>query len=178
MVRVQATMKFAEESLEDSDPFHDMRHAEVTAKFAKIIAEKENANPELCVIAALLHDIGRKEWKEETVEENHGIDGARKAEPFLSSINLSDEETTLVCEAISQHCFPNIQTNQIARILWDADKLNLFSKEMKPIYARCWKEEGWSEEKIAEQMKKVREFYFKTFHTEIAKKIAEENFDV
>jgi len=179
MNKVQATIKFAEDNLEDLDPFHNMRHADLTVKFAKIIAEKENANSELCVIAALLHDIGRgEEWKKETIEENHGIDGARKAEPFLSSIKLSKEEIAQVCEAISQHCFPNTQTNQIAKILWDADKLNLFSKEMKQVYVRCWKEKGWSDGKIAELIKTEREFYFKTFHTEIARKIAEDNFNI
>jgi putative nucleotidyltransferase with HDIG domain len=176
MDRIQKSRKFAGECLESMDQVHGIKHAESTEKFAKMISEKENANTELCVIAALLHDIGLGDkWKKETIENNHGIDGAQKAKHFLFSLELSDEDVKKVCEAISQHCFPNIQTNQISKILWDSDKLNMFSKEIKPEYVKCWKGKGWSDEKISEQIKKEREFYLKTFHTEIARKFAKEN---
>lgn len=178
MTNVKETIKFAEKSLEGLDPIHGIKHAKITANFAKIIAEKENANVDSCIIAALLHDIGINKdgkWRKETIKDNHGIESAKKAKRFLSSIKLSKKETNQIYEAISQHCFPNIQTSQIAKILWDADKLNMFFKEMKPEYIRHWKEKGWSEKKIAEQIKKEREFYLKTFHTEIARKTAEEN---
>lgn len=178
MSKIQKTEKFAEECLEGLDSAHGIKHAETTVNFAKLIAEKEKANTDLCIIAALLHDIGRDKegkWKKETIDCNHGVDSANKAEHFLFSLGLSKEDIQKICEAISQHCFPSIQTNQIAKILWDSDKLNMFSKEMKSEYIEYWKEKSWSEEKIAEQIKTEREFYLKTFHTEIARKIAAEN---
>jgi putative nucleotidyltransferase with HDIG domain len=181
MDRIQKSRKFAEECLEGIDSAHGLKHAETTANFAKLISEKENVDKELCVIAALLHDIGRNKdgkWKKETVEDNHGVDSAKKARHFLFSLGLSNEEINEICEAISQHCFPNIQTNRISKILWDSDKLNMFSKEMKSEYIKCWKDKGWSDEKIAEQIKKEREFYLQTFHTEIARKIARDNLHI
>ncbi|AHB41555.1 TPA: HD domain-containing protein [Patescibacteria group bacterium] len=179
MNRIQKSKEFAEECLKDIDSAHGIKHAETTANFAKIVSEKENINTELCIITALLHDIGRsKTWKQETIEDNHGVDGAKKAKDFLFSLELSNEEVDMICEAISQHCFPNIQTNQISKILRDSDKLNSFSKEMKLEYIKYWKEKGWDDEKITEQIKKEREFYFKTFYTKTAQKIAKENFTV
>ncbi len=181
MDRIQKSRKFAEECLKGTDPAHGIKHAEITANFAKLISKKENANTELCIITALLHDIGmnkENKWKKETVEDNHGINSAQKIKHFLLSLGLSDEEVNKICEAISQHCFPDIQTNQISKILWDADKLNMFSKEMKSKYVKYWKDKGWSNEKITEQIKKEREFYFKTFYTEIACKFAKENLHI
>ena len=178
MDKIQRARKFAEECLKGIDSAHGIKHAETTVNFAKLIAKKENANIEFCVIAALLHDIGRNKegiWKKDTIEDNHGVDSAKKAESFLFSLGLSRKEVQEICEAISQHCFPNIQKNQIAKILWDSDKLNMFWKEMKPEYIKYWKEKGWTDKKINEQTKKEREFYFKTFYTEIAREIAEEN---
>lgn len=178
MDRIQKSKKFAEECLKGIGSAHGIKHAETTANFAKLISEKENANTELCIITALLHDMGGNKggkWKKETIADNHGVDGAKKVEHFLFLLGLSKKEVEEICEAISQHCFPNIQTNQISKILWDSDKLNMFSKDMKSEYVKFWKEKDWSDEKVAEQIKKEREFYLKTFHTEIAQKIAEES---
>lgn len=170
--------RFLEKSLEGIDSAHGMKHTKVTAVFAKIIAEREEGAPvKLCVLAALLHDISRPKhgkWRKETRKSNHGIRGALKARPFLICLGLPECEVELICQAISQHCFAGIQTNLVSRVLWDADKLGMFSREMLPEYVKFWKNQGWSEERTARQIRKERIFYLKSFHTKTAKKLAKQ----
>lgn len=164
---------FAEECLKGLDTAHGSKHARVTAKYAKLLAEKEGADTKLCVIAAWLHDIERSsEWVKETIKHNHGIKSADKAKRFLYSIGLEKTEIEKICEAISLHCFPGIQESLISKILWDADKLNFFSKEMEKDYLDYWFAKFSNKENARRQLNKERKFYIKHFNTETAVKLA------
>ena len=73
-----------------------------------------------------------------------------------------------ICEAISKHCFPFIQETTIEKILWDADKLNLFTKVMEAEYLKYWMDRGLSEEQAHKQIHREQEQYLKSFHTKTA----------
>jgi uncharacterized protein len=122
----------------------------------------------------LLHDIERsKTWKKnETKTDNHGIDGAKKARRFLLSLNMKRSDVDEICKAISTHCFPYAQKTIIAKILWDADKLSLFSQEMEKEHVKYWESRGLCEEEAKKQIEKERNFYMNTFNTRAAKDIA------
>ena len=173
MDNVEKAKEFVRKYLAYLDTGHGFKHAERTAYFARFIAEKEGCDVELCVLAGWLHDLGRKkEWKEETVYDNHGIDGAKKAREFLDSLEISEDEVNMICNAISGHCFEGLQMTRLAKVLWDADKLNMFSKAAKRDYFEFWLDEGLSEEEIEGQMENERASYMRSFYTNTAKSIA------
>jgi uncharacterized protein len=162
---------FAEDCLKDKGIMHGIKHAESTAAIARQLAIKENLDAELCEIAGLLHDIGRRDTDyEETPEDNHGIIGSEKARVFLLTL-LPQDRVDIICKAISEHCFPDIQTTEISKILWDADKINLFKKENFSAYLQFWQSKGLTEEQAKEKIEKEKQFYGKTFYTDAAKRI-------
>jgi len=164
---------FAEDKLKDFDNIHGIKHMATVAKHAEILAEREKANKKLCIIAAYLHDIGRsKKWVKETIDNNHGIKSAKIAEKFLLSNSLKEFEVKEICQAISSHCFPEIQSTPTSKILWDADKLCHFSREMEKDYFDYWLVKFGDRDKAVKKMQGEREFYIKYFNTKTAKEIA------
>mgnify|MGYP001559047956 CR=1 FL=1 len=140
-----------------------------------IISNGERANSKLCIISAWLHDISLKEERElikESIEDNHGIESSEMSRDFLVSLNLTLSEINEICDAINCHCFPNIQSTLTSKILWDSDKLNVFSREMEDDYLSNWTIRLGSMEKAKEQLTKERENYMKHFNTITAKNIA------
>lgn len=172
---IEKVIEYAKEELSDNDSVHGFKHAETTAKFAEIISKRERANIKLCIISAWLHDVSLKEkrgWVKETIENNHGIESAEKSKNFLIFLGPTQSEVHEICDAMSCHCFPNIQTTLTSKILWDSDKLNMFSKEMENDYLKNWTTKFGNINKAKEQMKKEREYYLKYFNTITAKEIA------
>jgi len=172
---IAKVIKYAKEELKDKDRIHGFKHARTTAKFAEIIAKEEFANIKLCIISAWLHDIackGKRSCIKETIEDNHGIDSAIKSKMFLLSLGLTQSEINEICIAISGHCFPNIQKSITSKILWDSDKLNLFSKEVEKVYLSNWTIKLGNLNQAKKQIKKEKEYYLKYFNTRTAKDIA------
>ncbi len=172
---IKNIIEYAKKELKDNDKVHGFKHAETTARFAGIISTEERANVKLCLISAWLHDISLKEkrgWIKETIENNHGIESAGISKSFLISLGLTQSEVNEICDAMSCHCFPNIQTTLTSKILWDSDKLNMFSKEMENDYLTDWAIKFRDMNEAKEQMKKEREYYLKYFNTTTAKEIA------
>ncbi|MFQ5978676.1 MAG: HD domain-containing protein [Candidatus Heimdallarchaeota archaeon] len=170
---LEKVIAFSEKCFENSDNIHGMLHASTTAKYASNLAQEEGADKQLCVIAAWLHDIGRTKWyPEHSGSKNHGIDGAKKAEKFLLSIGISQVRVKQVCKAISKHCFAFTQENTIEKILWDADKLNLFTKVMEKEYLKYWMKKRLSKEQAHNMIHREQKQYLKSFHTKTAIDIA------
>lgn len=172
-VTLETIIKFAKEYLKDKNPIHGIRHAEIAANYASLICEEEKVDKRMGIIATWLHDIGRsEEWVRENIKNNHGIKSADITRQFLVSLEIEEDYVEEVCTAISLHCFPNIQKTKLAKILWDADKLCVFAKEMEQDYLEYWTNKLGSLSKAKSQIMKERKFYFKTFYTKIAKQIA------
>lgn len=167
---------FAHQHLLNLHPAIGIAHMETTVAFAREIARTEKADLKICSIAAMLHDIGLSmnvDIESETPESNHGITSTTLARPFLSGLPLSKGEVAEICTAVSSHCFPGTQQTIPARILWDADKLNVFSHRMYQIYRDYWEKKGLSKKEACSQIKRAQTYYKETFYTTRAREIAE-----
>ncbi len=105
------------------------QHTLRVVQYGKILAEKEKADPELVVVACLLHDIAK--LRDRARDVNHGRIGAKMARPFLSKIGYSAAERENICFAIAAHVdgkadFEHLNTLE-AKVVSDADKIDRFS---------------------------------------------------
>lgn len=76
-------------------------HIESVVKNAKLLAEKYQADKEVVVIAAWLHDIASiTDYK---LYKEHHIYGAKIAEEILKELNYEEEKINLVKECIKNH---------------------------------------------------------------------------
>ena len=74
-------------------------HVKYVVEYARILAEKLNADVEVVVIASLLHDIARIDG----LNENHHIEGAQYAEKLLNSLGYDSEKISLIKDCILSH---------------------------------------------------------------------------
>lgn len=102
---------------------HDLKHAIVVAKLSKEILKNLGHSKDIiddALVAALLHDIGCIEGK-----ENHAPRGAEMAEKYIHKkmIQLNNEKA--VIEAIKMHSDGFETENIIAQVLMLADKIDI-----------------------------------------------------
>jgi uncharacterized protein len=111
---------FAEKKSEGLDYNHDIEHVERTVRLAELLAEREGADKDVCMVAAWLHDTGK-----EKNEEIHGDIGARTAKPFLERLGFGLEFIEKVCHAIECHDSASIHKAKTieAKVIFDSDKL-------------------------------------------------------
>lgn len=105
---------------------HGWDHVQRVYDLCLKIGRKEGADQTVLGLAALLHDIGRKE---ETVSKGkvcHARLGAEKAEQILSRFALPSSLKREVLICIRSHRFRGKQVPQTleAKVLFDADKLD------------------------------------------------------
>ena len=109
---------FFEEECSGHDYFHTLR----VVKLAKQIAQEENANQDIVVLAALLHDVDDIKLSPETHAKK---ENARK---FLSENNLDDRTIELICNIISEVSYKGTESlpskTLEGRIVQDADRLD------------------------------------------------------
>ncbi len=178
MNRSLLTIKdYAKGFLEQLDPAFGMIHMETTLRLATRVAEVEAANEEWAAIAAIVHDISLAftfDLEHETVAVNHGTRSAATAKGFLAQQGLGDPALAEIGTAVATHCFPFIQRTVTAKILWDADKLNLFTHEMREVYEGYWFKQGFSTNEIAQKIKAYQSFYLTTFQTATGRSLAKQ----
>jgi len=97
-------------------------HLYSVSQFCSLLALKRNLNAEIAAICGILHDI----YPVLTGSyENHGIKGAKKAKKILSKLNLySDEEISIITNAISRHSDKDIIQDPYDEILKDGDVMS------------------------------------------------------
>ncbi|NIO22983.1 MAG: HD domain-containing protein, partial [Candidatus Aenigmarchaeota archaeon] len=112
--------EFARKNSEGLDYNHDFEHIERTVKLAKLLAEGEGADRDVCEVAAWLHDIGKAKN-----EEVHGDIGANMAKPFLGRLGFKGDFIEKVCHAIECHDAASVHKARTieAKVVFDADKL-------------------------------------------------------
>jgi uncharacterized protein len=124
---IQNVRKFAIDNSEKDD-IHGFLHVERVLKLCLQIGKDLEANLLILEIAALLHDIGRKNMNITTLRKNHAELSAEMAFKFLSSTDfkLSQEDFDNIIHCIRSHSYSNNSTPQTieAQILSDADKLD------------------------------------------------------
>ena len=124
---MQKIKEFALRKVSKLDYCHNEDHVLRTVKFVEILAKKEKADLEVCKVAAYLHDIGQSVQK-----KGHEEISADMAGEFLKSLNLPDDFIEKVCEAIRSHKTKHTRNTLEAKVLYDADKLQVVG-----VYAFC-----------------------------------------
>ncbi|WP_177761268.1 HD domain-containing protein [Flavobacterium sp. I3-2] len=124
MNKIEQTISFVKQELQNAESGHDWFHIERVYKNALNIIEKEDANKEVVLYAALLHDIADSKFHQgdETV-------GPKKAASFLESISVNPEIIDHVVKIIENISFKggNFQRNFNSielNIVQDADRLD------------------------------------------------------
>ena len=105
---------------------HDLDHTERVVENALMIGKNENANLEILEVAALLHDIARKEQDESRGVICHAERGGVLAREILEEMNYPEEKIKQVVHCVETHRFRkgNPPETLEARIIYDADKLD------------------------------------------------------
>jgi len=130
MLEDEIVLKIRNYALKNSEKndIHGFSHVERVYNTCVNIGKKLTANMKVLKIAALLHDIGRINEKEDAKKRNHAEISATKAKEFLATnnFNLSQKDIDDIIHAISAHSFSNnIPPRSLeAKILSDADKLD------------------------------------------------------
>lgn len=105
---------------------HDLEHTERVLKNALHIAKKEGANIEIVTLAALLHDVGRKEELRLKKTICHAEIGAKIAKEILTKHNYPSDKIDKIVHCIETHRFRknNPPLTLEAKCIFDADKLD------------------------------------------------------
>lgn len=101
-------------------------HIEAVAKNAEILANKYNADKEVCIIAAWLHDIASiTDYK---LYEEHHIHGAKIASEILKNFKYDSDKIELVKACILNHrgSIDNKRLSKEEQIIADADAISHF----------------------------------------------------
>ena len=102
---------------------HEWEHTERVFNLTLSIGEKEGADLEILSLAAILHDIGRKD---DDGIIDHAERGAVLAQEILERYNYPSEKIEKICHCIKAHRYrnDNIPETLEAKVLYDADKLD------------------------------------------------------
>ncbi len=122
----------------------DKGHAEAVTNFARRLCELFNANEDIVIPAAILHDIGYygmdgnllldmmakklSEEQENKIKIEHMENGAKFAEKILNELNYDPELIKKIVYIIKKHDLKDECTSVEEKIVRDADKLARFSK--------------------------------------------------
>lgn len=128
-----------------------INHFVPTAKYAKILAEKENADIEVVEIAAWLHDIGSIIYG----RENHHITGAEIAEKKLRELGYPEERIEKVKKCIFNHrgSVDCVRESKEEQVIADADAINAFD-HIEGLFRAAFVSENLNQEKARESVRK------------------------
>ncbi len=164
--------KFVIKKISKNDDAHGIDHIEKTVKFAKYLAKKEKADICKCEIAAWLHDIAKKLEKK---GKDHGNVGAKEAKIFLKTLKLQKEDIKDIVYIIQRHNKGGKKKIIEAKIIWDADKLQLLGPKGLLRSYRYLISKGKDQKTAYKIYRKQYNFYIKKFHTKTAKKIVKKD---
>jgi uncharacterized protein len=108
----------------NSDGCHDWSHVERVRSMALRIGKEEKANLDILEIAALLHDICRKEDDGVFCHAEEGEKEAAKILKNYDMVSKEDKENILHCILTHRFRKNNIPETIEAKVLFDADKLD------------------------------------------------------
>lgn len=109
-------------------------HIEAVVKNAEILANKYNADKEVCIISAWLHDIASiTNYK---LYEEHHIHGAKIASEILRKFKYDDDKIELVKACILNHrgSIDNKRLSKEEQIVADADAISHFDSITSLLY--------------------------------------------
>lgn len=109
-------------------------HIEAVVRNAEILANKYNADKEICIIAAWLHDIASiTDYK---LYEEHHIHGTKIASEILRKFEYDDKKIELVKACILNHrgSIDNKRLSKEEQIIADADAISHFDSIPSLLY--------------------------------------------
>ena len=109
-------------------------HIEAVVRNAEILANKYNADKEICIIAAWLHDIASiTDYK---LYEEHHIHGTKIASEILRKFEYDDNKIELVKACILNHrgSIDNKRLSKEEQIVADADAISHFDSIPSLLY--------------------------------------------
>ena len=113
------------QALPIADAGHDLAHVQRVVTAAKLLAEKEQADLQVVVAAAWLHDCVAVA-KNSPLRSQASKMAADKAIEYLASIDFTNEKLSAVHHAIVAHSYSaNVEAETLeAKIVQDADRLD------------------------------------------------------
>ena len=105
---------------------HDWEHTLRVYHLCRDIGPSEGADMEVLLVAALLHDIGRRHQDNSLGSVCHAEQGAAMTAELVAAFPLTDDQKANVVHCVQAHRFrkaPRPGTIE-ARVLFDADKLD------------------------------------------------------
>lgn len=123
---IEIARKEVESRLSGINSCHELEHTERVYNLAIHIGKTEKADLEVLGLAAILHDIARKEQDESGGKIDHAQRGAELAGEILTKYNLPKEKLDNIVHCIATHRFRDNNKPETleAKILYDADKLD------------------------------------------------------
>jgi uncharacterized protein len=117
--------KYVKRIYAKNDPAHDFEHIMRVYKNAEKICKTEESNKKLVLISVLLHDIIKKSETDKRTKSSSAL-SASKSIKILEKLKFSDNDISIVSEAIRNHSFTKnkISKSIEGRILQDADRLD------------------------------------------------------
>ncbi len=124
-MKVLDSIKNEVKEMMDNEPAHDFEHVMRVYKNAQKMCKQEKANEKLILSAALLHDIVSYP-KSDKRSKLSSIKSAKKAVQILKKYAFSNEEISIISNAISDHSFSQNKVPKTleGKILQDADRLD------------------------------------------------------
>jgi uncharacterized protein len=118
--------KEVEQKLSGINSCHELEHTERVYNLAMHIGKKEGADLEILGLAAILHDVARKEQDESNGKIDHAERGAEIAKEILKKYNFSNDKIEKITHCIKAHRYRNeiVPETLEAKILYDSDKLD------------------------------------------------------
>ncbi|MEM3555420.1 MAG: HD domain-containing protein [Candidatus Micrarchaeia archaeon] len=153
------------------NPTHDFEHAKRVCSISLKLAKEENADEEVVVAAALLHDVGYSIDEREHEEKSLEI-----AATLLGMTDFPKEKRERVIECIKHHRFSkgSEAVSLEAKILQDADRIDAIGAVG---IARCFLWSGEHRRVLKEAVKHFSEKLLKLrdeMNTESGRRMAEE----
>lgn len=118
-------------------------HIEAVVKNAELLAKEYNADTEVCIIAAWLHDIAS--ITDYSLYEEHHIHGAQIAEEILRKFKYDEDKIELVKKCILNHrgSIDNKRLSKEEQIIADADAISHFDS-IPSLFYLVYKEKNMS----------------------------------
>ncbi len=123
--RLEETLATFVREQETADSAHDMQHIERVVLMARRLAEEEDANLDIVIPAAWLHDCVTLPKNAPNRREASTL-AAAKAARFLQSIHYPEQYLAAIAHAVEAHSFSaGIQPTTLeAKVVQDADRLD------------------------------------------------------
>lgn len=161
LIQIEAFAKRYCEQYHD-DPGLWKNHVQLVRQFALKLAEIEGVNQQALEIAALLHDIGKYQGRDE-----HHIRSHELSKKFLETIDLPEITKELILECVLKHrtSFATEENRLEVKVIQSADVLGTLFDDEWQAYSRRTMTKDVILELYAKALRKIR--------LESARKIAE-----